>query len=161
MGHYEYQWEDYDPVADKYTHGPKVWVSDNPIGWQEIEKKERRKKEQEDFEKEAKRSEFYKIQEMIDRIITSDDVKQAQNALNTVRRLSSEDKRILRERIEKKSEKIQMGESVDIHNAIYYAKARYRKKSLFWKMIHSKQKPSKIDFGSMDVEEINDLYKRR
>lgn len=168
MGHYEPEWEDYNPVTDRYTYGPMKYV---------IDEEDR----QRDYESKRKSEEMKTIRSYINSIKDDYDytgIREAEKQIDEAMYLGHYEKvdyrKELRNRIqylkqcryqkmeaESERNRMEFQKIQERDNAWSAAKQRYRSLSLFGKIKYFKQRPNTISYTEKTVEELDQLYKRR
>lgn len=168
MGHWEHEWEDYNPSTDRYTYGPRKYVLDE-------------KDREETYEKRRKESESKTISAYIRDIKSSSDyeqIREAEQAIDKSEYLSSSEKVSWRRELAQHIRSLRRYEDMKVqseidrskrnresrkekYSAFEEATKRYKSRSIFWRLTHQNQRPSKIDYDTMTVDQINGLYKKR
>lgn len=168
MGHYEPEWEDYNPVTDKWTRGPMHYVVDE-------------KDRQEAYEKRSRADEFSTIKSYIESIEDGYDyaaISKVGRKIDEARYLDAYQKSDLRrdlnyhvelmKSIEQNKRNAEYEKSRknleslrEKSNAYNAARKRYKSLSLFKKIKNFKQRPNKINYTEATVEELDQLYRRR
>lgn len=172
MGSYKPEWEDYNPVTDRWTRGPMKYVED--------EEDKQRAYETRQIDSESK-----DIERLINNIKSSDDyeaIKKAEDAIEDASYLDKSQKLFWRRELNARIESWKRFESTLRENAhrdsaekrttkdnehiervraMEAAKSRYDSLSFFGKLKNFKHRPSKIDIYHQTSQEIDGLYRRR
>ena len=170
MGHYEPEWEHYNPGTDRYITGPMKYVSD--------ESDERKKHEE--YERRRKVDEIDRIRSYISAIKRYNDfdaISKAEKVIRDSEYLSDYEKRDLENELDARRKFLDRVEDDRLRSeheeyqarsearerresALIEAKERYRSLSLFRKIKNFKKRPSTIS-SKQTVEEIDRLYRKR
>lgn len=162
MGHYEYEWEDYNPVTDVWRRGPATYVED------EYDRQEARERKAKAQEPQDIRSYIWGISDPYD----FSQIRSREDRINNSRYLDYNQKVSLRRELEYHVEHLKkrnlerqlqaaQREREDKSIAFQDAKKRYKNLSIFGKIKHFGKRPSKLNYREQTIEDLEQLYRRR